>query len=177
MLSFRTISLLPLFLFTLISIAPYQQSHAQSKGITISGNDMDVTFTERMQHSKAIRAITTNEGSVDLMLTKTDLLIQFSDTGLKRIHDEINQDSGDSHFAAVIKSMVSSGVQTLLNRAMSIPLYEISEVSYSDGALIIRNSEGQLIFEDLEFDGVYVMKDFSRRDSRNFVADAERLLE
>jgi len=177
MLSFRTIPLLSLFLFILISIASYQTSYAQSKGIKISGNDMDMTFTERMQHSKAISAITNNEGSVDLMLTETALLIQFSDAGLKRIHDEINQDPDDSHFAAVIKSMVSSGVQTLLNRAMSVPLYEISEISYSDGTLIIRNREGQQIFEDLEFDDIYVMKDFSRPDARNFVADAERLLE
>ncbi len=111
------------------------------------------------------------------MLTETHLLIQFSDAGLKRIQEEIHQEPDDSHFAVVIKSMVSSGVQTLLDRAMSIPLYEISEVSYSNGTLFIRNREGHLIFEDLEVDDIYVMKDFTRRDARNFVADAERLLE
>lgn len=138
---------------------------------------MDVSFTERMRHSDALRAITTREGSVDLMLTNTDLLIQFSDKGLSRISEEINEDPDESHFASVIKSMVSSGVRTFLDRAMSIPLYEISEISYNDGKLLIRNREGQLIFEDLEIDGSYVMADFSRRNARRFVEDAERLLE
>lgn len=138
---------------------------------------MDVTFTERMQHSQVLRAITTREGSVDLMLTESDLLIQFSDHGLNRINDKVNEQPDDSHFATVIKSMVSSGVQTLLDRALSIPLYEISEVSYRDDTLIIRNRDGHQLFEDLEFDGIYIVKDFSRRDALRFVADAERLLE
>lgn len=166
----------PLLIILFFSFYPMQQLNAQTKGITISGDDMDVTFTDRMQSKNALSAITTREGSVDLMLTESVILIQFSDKGLNKINDEINIDPEDSHFAAVIKSMVSSGVRTFLDRAMTIPLYEISEISYSDGSLIIRNRTGELIFEDLEIDGKYVMDDFSRRDARRFVSAAERLL-
>lgn len=175
MISFRLFSFLPLFLA--IFFMNHNQLQAQHKGITVSGQDMDVSFTERMDHSLTLRALTTREGSVDLMLTETDLIIQFSDEGLERIHQQIHKDNDDSHFAAVLKSMVSSGVRTLLDRAMNIPLYEISEISYRDDTLIIRNREGHKIFKDLDMDGVYVMKDFTRQDAMQFVADAERYLD
>lgn len=176
MILLRFTSLLPLIVL-LLCFAPPHQLEAQHKGINVSGHDMDLSFTERMDHAHAFSAITTREGSVDLMITESDLLIQFSDEGLKRINHQINKDADDSHFAEVIKSMVSSGVQTLLDRAMKVPLYEISEISYSEGNLIIRNREGQKIFEDLDIEGKYVMKDFSRDDALQFVADAERLLD
>jgi len=176
MISLRITSLLPFIIFLLCFVPPHQLE-AQHKGINVSGYEMDLSFTERMDHAHAFSAITTREGSVDLMLTESDLLIQFSDEGLKRINHQINKNPDDSHFAAVIKSMVSSGVQTLLDRAMKIPLYEISEISYSDGALVIRNREGQKIFEDIDIEGKYVMKDFSRADALQFVADAERILD
>jgi len=176
MISLRITSLLPLIVLLLCFVPPHQLE-AQHKGINMSGHDMDLSFTERMDHTLALSAITTQEGSVDLMLTETDLFIQFSDEGLNRINKQIDQKSDDSHFATVIKSMVSSGVRTLLDRAMSIPLYEISEISYRDGALIIRNRDGQKIFEDLDIEGKYVMKDFSPDDALQFVADAERLLD
>jgi hypothetical protein len=176
MYSFRLFSFLPFFL-VLFFFVNLNQLPAQHKGITVSNQDMDISFTERMDHSLTLSALTTREGSVDLMLTETELIIQFSDEGLERIHQQIHKDNDDSHFAAVIKSMVSSGVRTLLDRAMSIPLYEISEISYRDDTLIIRNREGQEIFDDLDVNGVYVMKDFARHDARQFAADAERLLD
>jgi len=174
--SLRFTSLLPLVILLFCFVPPHQLE-AQHKGITVSGHDMDLSFTERMDHSHAFSTITTREGSVDLMLTETDLLIQFSDKGLDRINHQINKNPGDSHFAAVIKSMVSSGVQTLLDRAMIIPLYEISEISYRDGTLIIRNRDGEKFFDDLDVEGTYVMKDFNHQDAMQFVADAERLLD
>ena len=165
-----------LFAIALFMHVP-QQGAAQSSHIKISGDDMDVSFTDRMSHSDAISAITNREGSVDILLTESDLLIQFSDRELERISSEIKREPEESHFAEVLKSMVSSGVRTLLDRAMAIPLYEISEISFSDGKLTILNRDQEDIFGDLEMNGTYIMQDFSRRDARRFVGAAERLLE
>lgn len=168
---------LPL-LFALVLFIPVpQQVIAQSSKIMISGDDMDVSFTDRMSHSDALRAITNREGSVDFLLTESDLLIQFSDGELVRISSEINRDSSESHFAEILKSMVSSGVRTLLDRAMAIPLYEISEISFSERKLTILNRDHVDIFSDLEINGTLIMQDFSRRDALRFVSAAERLLE
>jgi len=73
--------------------------------------------------------------------------------------------------------MVKSGVNTLLDRALAIPLYEISEVSYTDGTLIIKNLDGTEIFKDIKVDNNKLMQDFSRRDARRFVGHAERFLD
>ena len=165
-----------LLILFFISILPNHVAQAQSKTITINDDDMNVTFTERKDKSDVLRVITTRKGSVDLMLTETDLLIQFSDKGLDRINKEMNKDPEDTEFAEIIKSMVSSGVRSLLDRAMVIPFYEISEISYESGRLIIRNQEGSEIFKDIEVDDTKVMDDFSRHDARQFVADAEKRL-
>ncbi|REL29192.1 hypothetical protein DYD21_15185 [Rhodohalobacter sp. SW132] len=164
------------FLFILFQFALAAQVIGQSGGITISDDEMDVFFTERIPPSDAIEAIQTREGSVDLLLTENDLVIQFSNKGLEKMAAEIQGDKSDSQFEAIIKSMVSSGVQTFLDRAMIIPYYEIDEISYSDGRLIILNKDGKEIFGDLEFNDSKVVENFSRRDARKFVSAAERLL-
>ncbi len=61
-----------------------------------------------------------------------------------------------------------------MNHALEIPIREIREVYYEDGKLYIIDHDGEEIFGELEVDDVYIMEDFSRRDARQFVSEAER---
>jgi hypothetical protein len=112
-------------------------------------------------------------------VAETGIAIQFSEQFMDNLDDEINSADGDgdnSVLAKTIKSMVSSGVRTILDHAILIPFYEIGSISYEDGRIIITDMNGEELFEDLEVNDKQVMEDFSRRDSRRFVADAEKLL-
>jgi hypothetical protein len=112
-------------------------------------------------------------------VAESGIAIQFSDQFMDNLEDEINSEDGDSDnsvLAKTIKSMVSSGVRTILDHAILIPFYEIGSVSYEDGRIIVTDVNGEEIFDDLEVNDVQVMEDFSRRDSRRFVADAEKRL-
>ncbi len=142
-------------------------------------HDIDADITQRLHPRDAEYAMTTREGSVDLLVTDDAIQIQFSDRFLAELEDEIRDDEDQDYHEAsvladVIKSMVTTGVKKLLDHALIIPLYEISEVYYDDGRLYIIDREGDEIFEDLEIDDVDVMEDFSRRDARRFVAAVER---
>ncbi len=176
--NFKIIQILSLIV--IMALATQADLFSQPRGV-VTNADMDVEFVPRMAHSEAVYAITTQEGSVDLLITDSSILIQFSDDGLANIAKEIEKEtspaSEKSHLAAVIRNMVKSGVSTLLDRAMAIPLYEISDVYYSDGTLVIKNRHGDEIFNDIDIGNKKVMQDFSRRDARRFVGHAERLLD
>lgn len=141
--------------------------------------DIDADITHRLHHNDAEYAMTTREGSVDLLVAHDAILIQFSDRFLEGLEEEIRADEERNYdeasvLADVIKSMVSNGVRKMLDHALTIPLHEIREVYYEDGRLYIIDREGEELFGDLEIDDVDVMEDFSRRDSRRFVAAVER---
>jgi len=138
----------------------------------------DADLVDRMSHSDADYAMTTREGSVDLMIAQQRIVIQFSDAFMTNLEDELDAEKGkdpdDSHFATVIKSMVSSGVRTMLDRAIAVPLSEISEIYVDEGRLVIKDSVGDELFGEMEINDRKVMEDFSRRDARRFVAEAEK---
>lgn len=161
-------------LFSLLSIS----SVLQAQSIDMP-SDIDADPVERFSESNTIRFITNSDESVNLIVAETGIAIQFSDQFLDNLDDEINSEEGDgenSVLAETIKSMVSSGVRTILDHAILIPFYEIGSVSYEDGRIILTDVNGEEIFDDLEINDTQVMEDFSRRDSRRFVADAEKLL-
>jgi len=169
-------TLLTLFaLFFLFTIP--QQANARQSNNFITANVIDADIVPRLSHKDAEIGITSREGSVDLLLTNEAILIQFTDTFLEKIEGEIldSDDLSDAtHLGTVIRSMVSSGVTTLLDRALAIPLYEIDKVYYKNGRLYIINREGKELFEGMEIDEIQVMEDFSRRDARRFVDEAEK---
>lgn len=113
------------------------------------------------------------------MPTDNFIVIQFSDRFLsdldKEIHSEAEVDEV-SVLAEVLTSMISSGVNSLLNHAIEIPIRKIRVVYYEDGKLHIIDYDGEEIFGELEIDDVYIMEDFSRRNARGFVTEAEQRL-
>lgn len=153
------------------------QTVAQDDDMFSVHDDLDADITDRLLQDDAEYAMTTREGSVDLMLTDKSIVIQFSDRFLADLDKEIRSEADvdeASVLAEVLTSMISSGVNTLLNHALEIPIHEIREVYYEDGKLHIIDHDGEEIFGELEIDDVYIMEDFSRRDARRFVSEAER---
>lgn len=154
------------------------QSVAQHHHLFSDHDDLDADITSRLVHNEAEYAMTTREGSVDLMLADNAIFIQFSDRFLEDLDDEIrNEAETDVDEASVLlelfTSMISSGVHSLLDHALAIPISEIRDVYYDDGKLHIIDHHGDEIFDDLEIDDINIMEDFSRRDARRFVSEAE----
>ena len=169
--------LLALFLF--IVATPFQTQAQSNSNFNVS-SDIDAETIDRVTRDSSIRLITNSDDSVELAVTNSGIAIQFSDKFLENLDNEIknsDDESGEeSVLADAIRSMVSSGVRSVLNHAILIPYYEIGSVSYSEGRIVITDLDGKEIFKDLEINDRKVIDDFSRRDARRFVADAERML-
>ena len=174
---FRKSLLVSTTLFSLLSLLSISSVlHAQNIEMP---SDIDADAVDRFSEPNTIRFITNSDETVNLIVAETGIAIQFSDQFMNNLEDEINSkesDGDDSVLAKTIKAMVSSGVRTILDHAILIPFYEIGSVSYKDGRIYITDVNGNELFEDLEINDKQVMEDFSRRDSRRFVADAEKLL-
>ncbi len=169
-------SISSIFCAIVLVLATSSVSVAQ-QSIKINDKDMNADIVPRISPADADIAITSREGYVNLLIHDDMLIIQFSDKKLDEIANEIQNEVSDEnqeHFIAVLKSMISGGVRTLLDRGLAIPLYEISEVSYTNGKLIILNQTGNDIFKDVEIDDKPLMEQFSRRDARRFVTEVER---
>lgn len=168
-----------ILLFTCIAALAAIPDQLLAQNITIKSSDSDLhsEIIPRINKSDAEVAITNKENTVDLMINGDWLVIQFTNHYLEKLQQEIHgEEEEESVIAEVIRSMVGSGVRTLLDRAISISLYDISEIQYKNNTLEIYDTEGTLIFEDLEIDNTYIMKDFRSRDARRFVASAEKRL-
>lgn len=161
----------------LLLLISFSHSVQAQQSFYIHDDEMDIGIVPRISTDESEASIVTTDGMVELLLAGNDVVIQFSEKKLDRITDEIkneNSSASDSHFEAVLKSMLSSGVRTLLDRGIAIPLYEISDISYENNRLIIRNMQGIEIFEDLEIENKPVMEQFSRREARRFITAVER---
>lgn len=169
-LIFKRFSALLFFVATLAGA----NNLAKAQSISIE-SDLNSEIQPRMTKSQSAVFITNKEKIANLILHGDRLLIQFTDDYLENIENEIKEKE-ETVFADVIKSMVGSGIRTMLDNAISISIYDIKEVSYSDGTLEIIDIDNNAIFNDLEINGTYIMQDFSRRDALRFVAEAEKRL-
>lgn len=169
---------LPL-LFSMILMAAFApfQVNAQHSVTLSTSEEMDADFISRVAHDDAIAVLTTREGSVDLLLTNEMIVLQFTDRFLKETTAEI-ESSDDLKEASILgdmfRSMISSGVRTLLNNALAIPLHEIENIYYQNDRLVIVNRQGETILEEIEVNDVRVMEDFPRWDAMKFVSEAEK---
>lgn len=175
-LPIKNLAILPF----LALFAVYVPFHAQAQSDYYSTvHEMGGDIVSRVNHNDAKMAITTRSGSVDLLLTNEMIVMQFTDSFLDQITDEIegkNESNEASAISEILRSALSSGIRTMLDHGIGIPLYEISEIYYENGRLMILNMKEEEIFEDLDVDDNQVMEDFTRRDARRFVAEAERSL-
>lgn len=177
MKTFKIVPVILFFTFIAAVISLPATVSGQSIIINSSESDLESEIVPRLNSSDAEASLMNREKMVDLMINADRLIIQFTDTYLENLHSEIQgKDEEESVAAEIIRSMVGSGVRTLLDRAISFSLNDIKDIRYRDNTLEIYDMNDVLIFEDLEIDGTYIMQDFNPREARRFIASAEKIL-
>lgn len=151
---------------------------AQQSGYYFEDDASNVHIEKRAEHNESMLIITTKEGSVELLMTDEHVIIQFSETGLDRITEEIHKSDTDIEEFTLIydvfKSMLNSGLRTLLNHSLQIPISELKEVAYENGRLKMVTQNDTILFENVEIGGSYVIEDFSQDDALLFMSELEK---
>lgn len=142
-----------------------------------TASDMDADIVPRLSMKDAAFGISNQDKSVDLLLTNDAIVIQFTEDYLKGITEDIEESdkmTDSASFAQILKEVLSKSVHSLLDRAISIPFNEIDQISYEDGKIVIINKNKEELFDELEINNKQIMEDFSKRDARRFIAEAEK---
>jgi hypothetical protein len=135
-------------------------------------SDSDARVVERQPLRRASSAIQTRGGEVALLLIDRRLVMQLTDRGLGEIDRDMERDARkeESGFARFVSGMVRSGVRSLLDRGIEVPLSEIREARYANGRLVLEGRDGNEMFKDVQVNDVQVMESFSPAEARAFAA-------
>jgi len=170
------------FVLLLLALVPAQDALAHRHGRVHFGSDHSCCdppahFASRHDLGTAHLAITTEDGSANLVLTRRVVAVQLSDRVLHKLDREIRQekDEDDGFLADVIKSAVLGSVRSLLDHSFECPIYEVRDAEYRNGRLILTTEDGDRLFDGLDVNDEEVLANFSERDARAFVREFNRL--
>jgi hypothetical protein len=133
------------------------------RGVSISFNsdDPNTQVGPRRNAREAKLAITTRDGSTELLLMNDVLAVQLSDKAIANVKAKDNDN--------IFEELVVSGVQVMLRRAVEYPIAHIRVVEIRDGVLTMVNDKNQPVFTDIKINGANVLRSFSPADAARFV--------
>jgi hypothetical protein len=172
------------FAFLLLTLVPApaalaHRHHAVVSGLCCQNLDSPVFWASRCDVECARFAITSQNKSVDLVLSRRAVALQLSDRVMHKLDRELrhagDEDEDEGFLADAIKSAVIGGVRALLDRSLQCPLDELRDAEYRHGRLILTSEDGERVFASIEIDDDSVMESFSERDAHAFVREFRRL--
>ena len=129
--------------------------------LSINSNDPHSHVGDRINQRDARLTITTRDGSTALVLTNQVVAIQLTDHTIS----EIKTDDHDGFLA----EMLVSGIRTMLNKSISIPIASVRSAELVDGALVLSGDDGKPLFTNVKVDDDDVMRGFAIGDAAKFV--------
>jgi hypothetical protein len=110
-------------------------------------------------------------GAVLLSVARDSVSMGFSPATLAKIRRETDTTGSGSGFGAMIERTVKSGVQTMLSTRVMVPLTDIENVRYEDGAITFdyRTRPKGMKLEDIKIDNEPALHSFREEDARMFV--------
>ncbi len=169
---------LALMLVVLVSPpALAHRHHHHVIGSCCGGWDESASWAPRCDTRAARLAITSDNGSVDLLLDRRVVALQLSDRTWHKIDRELwNEEREDEGWLAdVIKRAVIGSVRGMLDHSLQYRLDELRDADYRDGRLVLTRDDGRRIFAGIEVEDDNVMASFSESDARAFVREFRRL--
>ena len=129
--------------------------------ITFNSDDPNTVIGPRRNVHEAKLAITTRDGSTELLLLNDVVAVQLTDKSIARVKPKDDN---------IFEELVASGVQVMLRRAVEYPIAHIRLVDVRDGVLTMVNDKNQPVFTDIKINGANVLRSVSPTDAARFVA-------
>jgi hypothetical protein len=161
-------------------IAHPEASRASACDGDFDFSDPPARWSARHDPEDARFAMTTQNGEVTLLLTRSVVAMQLSDRTFHHIDRKLRQkdreiDDDDNPLADAIRTAVLSSVRALLDHSAECPIRDVKDVDYRGGEMIFTLNNGERLFRHVELDDTNVMENFSASDARAFVQEFRRL--
>jgi hypothetical protein len=134
-------------------------------------HDSDARIVARQPLRAAESALQTEDGKVALLLVRGALVMQMTDRGLAEIGRDMERDNREeTGFARFVGNIVRSGVRTMLDRGIEVPLSEIREARFERNRLMLVGRDGKELFQNVKVNDTEVMESFDPARARAFAA-------
>lgn len=123
--------------------------------------------------------ITSRSGAVLLSVAHDSVSMGFSPATLERIRRETDTAGAGSGLSGMIERKVKAGVQSMLSTRVMVPVSDIENVQYEDGAIrfTYRTPPRGMKLEDIKIDNERALESFRESDARLFVKAVEGRLQ
>jgi hypothetical protein len=165
-----------------LSLIVHPASSANAGGGDCDLSSPPARWAARHEPGDARFAVTSQNGEVTLMLTRSSVALQLSDhtfhhvdRKLRQKERERDQDDEENPLADAIRTAVLSSVRALLDHSAECPIRDVKDVDYRGGELIFTLNNGERLFRHVELDDTNVMQNFSASDAHAFVREFRRL--
>lgn len=169
------ISMPVLLALSVVSLSTIDSTPATAGGRLCNGpsrwSDRHATCDSRMD-------ITTRDGKVTMLLTSDVVAVQLSDRKWAEVRRKLRAERAEHEgnvLARAIKTVVLSGVRTLLDHSAECPIDEIRSVDYRGDRLVFTTYDGERVFENIDVEDRNVMSAFSERDAKAFAREFRRM--
>lgn len=152
-----------LFALTVLFCSTVASADDGKRGVSISFNsdDPNTVIGPRRNVREAKLAITTRDGSTELLLLNDVVAVQLTEKSMARVKPKDDDN--------IFEELVASGVQVMLRRAVEYPIAHLRTVEVRDGVLTMVNEKNQPVFTDIKINGTNVLRSFSPADAARFV--------
>jgi hypothetical protein len=132
-------------------------------GISLSFDSDDARTELAARHTlrEARVAVRTRNGAAVLLLLNDVVAVQLSDSALAAM--ETKED------ASFFEELVVAGVRVAMKKSVEYPIAHIRSAEVRNGVLMLTNSEGKPVFEEMKVNGSNVTHDLSAADAAKFV--------
>lgn len=148
--------------------------------VTINGGccNPPTRWANRWDPNEARRAITTEDGTVTLLIDDREVALQLSDRAMHKIGRKLRdetEDADENPLGQAIKDAVLGVVRSMLDHSVECRVRDLRSVDYRDGRLELVTNDGDRLFEKIEVDDRDVLESFSPSEARAFVAEFQRV--
>ena len=160
--------------------AAFAKSADDCPNVTINGGccNAPTRWGERWDAGDARRSITTQDGSVTLLIDDRDVALQLSDRAMHRIGRKLRsetEEADENPIGQALKDAVLTVVRSMLDHSIDCRVRDLRSVDYRDGRLELVTNGGDRLYEKIEVDGRDVLESFSPSDARDFVSEFQRV--
>lgn len=137
------------------------EKHAGSISVSFDSDDARTRVASRHAANEARVVAVTRNGAAELMLFDDAVAVQLSDAVLAGLKAK-----DDANF---LEEWFLAGVRLGLRKSVEYPVANIRTAELRDGVLVLTNSEGKPVFDEIRVNGSIVTRDLAPADAARFV--------
>jgi hypothetical protein len=160
----------------LLSVASRPGAAQHSITVKADAPDSVAWIVPRQPLGVAEATLRTRDRHAAVLLNDTTLVLQLTDRGLANVTDHADEDTSRTVGGRILARMLGAGLAEMLDHGIAYRLSSLREAREDGGRLVLVDTQGRRVFDEVEVNGRRVMDDFSPADAERFAAKVNQAI-